>query len=722
MKKIFLILFPALFLGCADELDNYEPISEDAVELTTIHATIETSQSSESRANEPAPVYLSDHISRFRFEDRELMTFTSICRTANALARFNYVDVSFKCNSSGAWDRDKNTGHLINGTTAPERVYWSDALSEHTFIGYSLPNVEGFDWTKTDGSIYYGSIGDGSKDKTVEPEIDYNPATQETDEIRTKKADGTDDIKIIKKSSKMRAEDLLLTYSTKLVADASVANVKFYHALSSIKVQVSMSGFYGSELDGYAIVEDMKLLDQPTLYQWSQGNAKAAPRYPTHAQNNPKDIKLWDYYPNGTGSGASKSFTFYGITVPQETTYEARDLKLTFTLRYPDPVKTDLNALKKDKTQPTHWLEKPFSATIPAATKRVFFHPGQCTVINIRLNHMNEELTVGAEYMEWQFISTPDEGTLYKNITFLSSTERSKVKIASDNVTEDDATWLYFESDVNGQQTTNLLDIYKHDGKSVNSPFTISTADQLLAFAYEVKNGRTFDGLYVKLDADIYMQESTEIEKYLLDWIGIGDADHVFNGTFIGGGRKISLLKGSPLFYSLGANAVIDNLILSDKINVTGTGALANSNAGKVIGCVVDADVESTQASAGSLLGSNTGTVEACYHIGSMKGTGNVAGLVGQNSGTITGCYNAGTITGTGTRYYGVANSISAGSGCFYNKTLAGSGLNDCVGKTTLEMQKESFVTDLNTVFNADSKYVYVYNPAMYPTLQSRQN
>lgn len=721
MKKIYLLLFSALFFSCADELDSFDPESVGAIELKGIRATIVSSEAN-TRADK---VYLSEHISRFRFEDNDKMTLTTIKRTQSALSAFNYVDVEFTSNANGAWTRNKNTGHLDGGSeeTHPARIYWSDATSQHTFIGYSLPKVANssdFDWTKQTvetSTSYYGAIGDPTNNAE---EIDYNPGEAEADDqIKEKDADGHDVTKYVKKSSKMRAEDLLLTHSTTLVADASVANVDFYHALSSIKVQVSMSSFYGSELDAYTIVEDMKLLDQPTLYKWDMTDAKARARSSVHNENKPKNMKLWDYYPEGNGKGASKTFTFYGITVPQGSDYPQKDLVLTFSVKYPDPIKTDLENLKTNPQTEITWITKPFKATIPASTQRVYFYPGKCTVINMRLNHMDQELTVGAEYMDWQFIASPDEGDLKKNTTFLKSVARAAVKLTIDNVTKDDATWLYKEKNVNGEDTGNVLDINGNTG-TIENPYSISKAEQLLAFAYEVNNGMDFSGKYVKLDADIYLQPSTAEADFLLEWIGIGTDKNVFQGTFIGGDRKISLLKGSPLFNIIGNAAVIDNLTISNKAEVTGTGALANINKGKVIGCVIDADVKSNAASAGSLLGLNEGSVETSYHIGSMEGTSAVAGLVGQNSGSMVGCYNSGSITGSGTNY-GVTSKISSGTveGCYYNKTIAGD-LGDLCGegKTTLEMQKMSFTILLNLALPTNSKYSYKFFATMFPSLE----
>lgn len=730
MKKIFLLIISALFVGCADELESFDPEAEGAIELTGIRATIVGSTSSTRAENDP--VYLSDHISRFRFENEDKMTFTTIKRSDNPIARFNYVDIAFTSNENGAWSRDKGSGHLVNGLSEdhPQRVYWSDATSQHTFIGYSLPKVANssdFEWTSSTAeriTTYYGAIGNS----TVSDElIDYNPTTIETDEIKVKKDDGTEETKTIKKSSKMRAEDLLLSYSTTLVPDGPMADVKFYHALSSIKVQVSMSNFYGSALDAYTVVEDMQLLDQPTLYKWDQSSAMASARSTTHSENKPKTMKLWDYYPGGTGSGASKTFTFYGITVPQESTYPAKDLTLRFKVKFPDPVKTDLDNLKKNPETTITWITKDFSATISASTQRVYFHPGQCTVINLRLNHMDEELTIGAEYMDWMFKASPDEGELRKSSTFLPALVSgleleqyysSHGKIADQNTTIDDATWLYYKKEngqnvqVNGKNV--VLDVFGNDGTS-EKPYKISSAIQLISFANEVNGGRSFEDQFIVLDADIFLQPNTT--DFNIDWEGIGNETTSFNGTFIGGGRKISRLKGSPLFSNLGPKAVIDNLVLADKIEITGTGALANSNAGKIVGCVIDADVKSSAASTGSLLGSNVGSVVASYHIGSMEGTSAVAGLVGQNSGSMVSCYNSGTIKGSGTNY-GVTCLLTDGKqeACYYNKTLAGSLGGE--GKTTIEMQKMAFANTLNFALPTTSKYSFKFNAAQYPSLE----
>lgn len=708
-------------------------MSEGEVELTGVDAVIASGNSTRTRAEgDPAPVYLEEHISRYRFVDTDRMTFTTVKRTENPLPRFTYTNIAFQNNASGAWDRDKETGSDgVNGTTHPVRIYWSDATNPHTFIGYSLPpNIAGFDWTPTDG-VYYGSIGNPAENT----QIDYNPSHAETEEITITKSDQTTETKEIPISSLMRAEDLLLAYDTDVVADASIARIKFYHGLSSIKVKVMLSDFYGSELDGYTLVDNMVLESQPTLYKWLQNGYKAQARSTTHAENNPRDMFLWDYKPDGEGTNAGKTFTFYGITVPQDDGYEMQDLVLTFRVRYPDPIKTDLTLLKTNPDYEIHWKENTYTATIKATPNPVYFHANQCSVINIKLNHRDETMTIGAQYTDWEFVPTPDEGSLKKNSTFLQEApafvadeNTRKVTIATDvKATEDDATWLYYKKNPDGSFVSGsddgkvLLDIYGNTGDA-EKPYTISTANQLLSLAYEVSNGgHSFEGKYIKLDAGIIMQKNTDSEN--VAWLGIGTETNPFQGTFQGGGRKITRLKGAPLFNYVGDKALIDNVtienplvgpetIVVDKATVpnpeyqkllTGNAALAQNNAGVICGCRVNGDVGCAGTGAvGSLVGTNNGTVFACHHTGLVKGEGVVAGLVGTNTGTILFSYHAGELEGT--TKYGIAPSGTI-TDCYYDYKLAPSvsEVTGVTGMSTGDMQKRAFVDDVYTVSEANA-------------------
>lgn len=719
---VSLVLF-GVFPGCTD--DDNEIINNDAQEIV-ISTTI-NGESTSTRAVAAVTDYVGRGIDVQNSKDKDFesgdrIKLTLIKRTDSPISNFTYKDVDF-INTAGSWDR------VTANPDVEDRIYWSDANNPHTFIGYSLPIVarssgEGnaFEdkWksvTAESVTTFYSCIGDpANSSEVIDFASEYN----------------TDGSESVSGNSKIKKEDLLLTYNTAQQAEpgGSVAKLVFRHALANVRVIVNIRGFAATSdaMDTRTRVSNLMLKNMPMMYKWKQQSDKAEPLTSEDAtvmtslswdKDLKKDIKTWMPHLEGEGDGVDRTFTFYALAVPGTT-----NLVMPFTVTYPKPL------------DPTTTDTKNYEASI----ENVLLKAGYCTTINISLNHNNEEMTVGATYIDWEFVEIPDRGMLRKNSVFLENTDRSKITIVGDKMaTNYDAIWLYNELDVDGNPKVDsngnqiIKDIYGHSGNSEADAYQISTAQQFLSFAYEVngqgrgsENGSTltggmdFTGKYIKLDADIYLQSKRTADN--LSWIGIDGSSHPFNGTFLGGGRIISRLKGNTLFENLGTNAVVDNLVLSDIIDIgTDNGALANVNNGKIIGCKIGSDVKSTSSNCiGSIAGTNNDTIEACYHIGDIEGAGPVAGLVGQNGGSIIGCYNAGIVktSNTSSSIYGVTNVISGGTlkSCYYNKTLAGE-LSDCEGMETLYMQKEEFVFDLNSDFSTGSKYSYVYNPAMYPSL-----
>lgn len=691
-----------------------------------------------TRAGEVAE--LKDYVGRSEFDDKDRAVFCTIKRTEQAINQFTYKDIEFICAATTSeqgitsigWSRDKTKGTTAQGGTesAPDRIYWSDAVNPHTFIGFCKPQQgEGnpeFDWGLS-GQSYYGSIGD--------PTITHIPSEEDSETLLPAVIDfrSTFDVEnheIRSGNDELRKNDILLTYSKEIKADDAIALLKFYHGLAQVRVIVNISDFAASGKDDTkSIVSDMILKDMLTMYKWSQTNVAtvklvqsdqtaldelyATTTKPTYNQQ--KDFKLWIPEPSGVGKDASKTFTFYGLAVP--TTIPAAgegQLAFSFKVTYPNPMK------------PTEMKEHIYNASIGG----IKFDAGRCTTINISLNHKNEKMTIGAQYDDWEFENTPDQGELKKNSTFMASTARvwntggfnEDITIIGDaKATVDDATWLYVD-----QKTKKIVDVYGNDG-SVGKPFQISTAEQLLSFAYEVKGDNRVSTLYkdlggaektlsgsfdftgynVTLDAGLTLQPtekktkeelllkkvSTESDEYKAatsaqSWIGIGDTGKPFNGTFNGGVRLISRLYGSPFFAELGPQAHIDQLILEDVIGVEGDGGFTNVNRGIICACKVDGDVKShtEHDPVGSFVGTNYGLIFACYHIGDLTAEGAevVGGLVGCNKegGQIVASYNAGKITANKTWKNGVLgkNEVTAGDptalapsifGCFYDTTKA---------------------------------------------------
>lgn len=639
-------LFAACLCACSVE----EPVLEDGsmVEITGVEATVRMESSSDTRAAYN-PETDPEYVGRPVFVGNDEMIFTKIARTNIPLSDFSYNEISYKKDNteSGGWNRQTTEGQSA-------KIYWSDAKSEHTFIGYSKPQQPEdytFLWNRVDiGSgvyWYYGSLGKVS-DTGI---LDYS-------------GDGGKD--------KLKRDDILLTHSTTMQAEpgGSIAKVHYYHGLANLRIVVNLNGFSTSSnnasADNKVTVTEMIVKDMPMLYKWTQTDAKTKP---LNSQDDSeritsvygegitigktRDIKTWTHNPAGESANQNKKFIFHTLAVP--TTEAGQNLRFDFQVSYPDPLNPD----DTDK-----YKTPKYSASV----NDVKLYAGKCTTVTINLNHESESMTVGAVYEDWEYVPTPDQSELKKNLTFMTSTERSTVTIIGDEkATVDDATWLYFAGkDANDKDI--IKDIYGNDG-SEEHPFSISTAAQLLSFAYEVKgtNRRTadqgngssitatfdFTGYYVKLDADITMQKS--LEGIDVTWPGIGDKDHSFNGVFNGGYRHINKLKGSPFFITIGEDGIVDHLFMSDALGINGRGSIAEVNYGVICGAYIEGDVEAINTGTlagsycGSIVGENHSMLISCAHIGDIKGTKyeSVGALLGYNDGIVAICYNCGNVTST---------------------------------------------------------------------------
>ena len=550
----------ALLSACTTTDDADMPQSSTAVELKGISATI-----SQGAAATRAVTKLSDEVGRTDFANGDKIVFTNIQRTDNPLEKFTYKNIHYQytaSDESGSWSRMGND---------PEKLYWTDGSKFHTFIGYCLPSAD-IAWSASTDGVYTGHLT--------------------TTDFRL----GND---------VMAKEDLLLCYNDDVTSpDGASAAVTLTHALSNVRVIVNIKDFAASSnaTDVKVQVSNMQLLGQPINYVW---NGKIDSLKVADGDTYGNTIQLWCPKPEGDGDAQSRTFTFYGLAVPN-----GQEQEFSFTVSYPD-------ALNPQKT-----VDKTYQGKFG---KKVYFHSGKCTTLNITLNHQNEQIFTGAQYSDWSFVATPDLGELRKKTTYVS--EGLTVKICKDDVTADDATWLYKDA------SNNIYDIYGNDG-SASKPYCITSAQQMLAFAKEVNEGNMdFSRKFIRLDADITMQSSSTATGYT--WPGIGATGTTFQGTFLGGDRFINRLSGNPLFAAIGENACVEQLQITCVGDVA-NGALAKTNSGIIGGCRVIDDVKITgEGDCGALIGTNTGTIHACYY------TGDTGNLVGTNSGTTVGCYDA---------------------------------------------------------------------------------
>ena len=659
--------------ACSNDSDD-NVSTQNAKVLTGINADIYGTDAAITRASnttEKEPIY----VGRLAFVGGDKIVMTSFQRTDNPISDFTYNDIRWKKGGNegeteGGWNRDND-----DSENNEKKIYWSDAKNYHTVVGYSIPQkMHTENWSKTaEESVnnYEGQL------TLSDNQVIY---------------DSKDDL---------TKDDVVLTYSKEIKSDATgIATIYFRHALSCLTVDVNIQGFAATpgmgaeEKDNASRVKDLIILKQPYKYMWKQTSDSVET---IENDESKADITAFTNNSDGEGSGNGRRFFFHALAVPG-----LRDaITIKFDVTYPDPLK------------PTTTITNTYKAT----AKNVFFLAGKRTTIKINLNHENEKITVGAIYDDWVFKDTPDQGNLDKNSTYLASTESKSVKLHNEQgLTIDDATWLYMDGE-------NIKDIYGNDGTK-DKPYTISTANQLLAFAYEVNKGvMSFDGKYVRLDASIHMQPTTSSTN--VEWIGIGSEDHPFDGNFDGGLRDISYLKGKSLFGNISTNAIVEGLSLSRMIGTTDGGSIACVNNGTVYGCMVKGDVSGT-TNAGGICATNNGTIMACAHIGDVKATNETdtkaGGMAGENNenGTILASYFAGNLTASTTSPQ-----------CYFNSDLypptSEDNWEEKWAKTTIDMIMQAFVNDLNSEITDSRteqnlrKYQFIYQPSEYPSLVSQQ-
>lgn len=635
MKRSFLFLIFALCLAACSSDDSLTDVAgNQAVPLTGIDAAVSGGTAKR------APALDKDyHVGRSVFVNADQMVLTCIKRTQSPIPGFTYSGIVFnhtvgEGQTTGGWDRDeKRGGTEANTTQVPDAIYWSDATNPHTYIGYSLPQPrETFTWTPGEHGIYSGtlrSITTVTENKTTTRYIDHT----------------TD--------ANLKADDLLLTYDTDKVSETggSVAKLYFYHALANVRIIVNIMGFSASNdaADTRSRVKNMVLKDMPVCYRWMQNSTGVSVLPEDNNETLPN--RMWIPRSAGTGTGMGRQFVFYALAIPRTKVTQT----MTFDVTYPDPM------------NPNDSITKSYTASISP----IEYRAGYCTTIHISLNHKNEEITVGAEYMDWQYVETPDNSELKKNTVLLTADmlERSNFTLAGDpKANEDDATWLYIHP-----TTHKLVDIYGNDG-SAAAPFSITTASQLVSFAHEVKgtdrvtstytrlngteatltNGFDFKDYYVQLDADIVLQPSLfATAGQWVKWCSIGEGTCMFDGKFLGGKRSIRHLYGKPLFDRLGSEAVVEGLHLYDVIEVDGRGLVANESDGFIAAIFAEGTIRQEKPSnnaiySGSLVGTvgDKGGLISCAHVGDVEawaeGEGVIGGLVGYNKGLLLSCYHSG--------------------------------------------------------------------------------
>ena len=194
-----------------------------------------------------------------------------------------------------------------------------------------------------------------------------------------------------------------------------------------------------------------------------------------------------------------------------------------------------------------------------------------------------------------------------------------------------------------------------------DDPIEIPDLETLERFRDKVNGGNSYEGIYIKLAADIDLLGDEENQ-----WTPIGSSGDPFKGTFDGGDFAISGLyindstaQYQGLFGYLGENGRIENLSVSGKITAKqyAGGIVGYNLGGSLINCENNA-VISGETGIGGIVGVNApnaniaATIESCRNNGDISAVdgsegGYIGGIAGTNSGdraVITDCQNYGDV------------------------------------------------------------------------------
>lgn len=176
------------------------------------------------------------------------------------------------------------------------------------------------------------------------------------------------------------------------------------------------------------------------------------------------------------------------------------------------------------------------------------------------------------------------------------------------------------------------------------SPYVITTASQLNAFAEDVSAGNDYKDKYVKLGADIDMSTST------LAFTPVGTSEETpFRGSFDGANYTVKNLKiavGAENYQGLFGYAdsvsSISNLKMLDANISTGgnyTGTVAGWCSGTMTNITVEGSaIKATDYCAAGVVGYFNGPkLENCVFTGTITGAGENAGIVGTIAGQAVG-------------------------------------------------------------------------------------
>ena len=202
------------------------------------------------------------------------------------------------------------------------------------------------------------------------------------------------------------------------------------------------------------------------------------------------------------------------------------------------------------------------------------------------------------------------------------------------------------------------------------SPYEITSAEDLKTLAEKVNSGTNYEGKYFKQTKNIDLENE--------EWTPIGTENNHFKGTFDGGSHQIANLKITGSNNYVGLFGYVENAAIKN-CNVTGEiegysfvgGIVGEADEGTgILNCSFRGNVTGRVGYAGGIAGYSRCEVRSCYVIGAVAGGSEVGGIAGWGAGAIKNCYVLANVTATDGFTGGIAGDAAYNpcmENCYYS-------------------------------------------------------
>lgn len=227
-----------------------------------------------------------------------------------------------------------------------------------------------------------------------------------------------------------------------------------------------------------------------------------------------------------------------------------------------------------------------------------------------------------------------------------------------------------------------------------SSPYVIKTDKQFGYLINQLNNGVTYEGLYIRLDANLDMTGSP--------WTYNTSAS--FAGTL--DGQCYTITTDSRLLPNIAATGTVKKLnVMGDQM--TTDSVLCDWNHGQIFACSVRGTIPNEPNEASLFCSYNYGTIYYCGAVGSVIASAGgdydsySAGIAARNHGTIDSCFAAVSASASASGRYDYAYEHPLGNNketnasvtnSYYDKTLYTDSTTMGMPLTTAEMQSDSFL------------------------------